>query len=136
MKKIILTTLLMAAATAPVWADDNGTILGNGIAAQPNASSTLGSNSTLSTGIVAQPVPEIALQKDYQECMGGATAQQNGLRDQYCHCVHDQLKKMNLDTYTQMATQAQKVQQSGGDPNDLPHQIQQIAHYCMQQVKF
>ena len=87
----------------------------------------LGSNSALH----AEAVPDYALQKDYDNCMGEDTAQTSAERASYCGCVRTKMQSWDLDTYGEVATEQSK------DPTNtakVSQKIGELAKECLAQA--
>jgi hypothetical protein len=77
----------------------------------------------------AEPVPEFALDKDFQNCMGGETPQQDAQRAQYCNCIRDSMKGWSLDEYGSVAEQSKTV-----STQQAPKPLMDIAQACISKV--
>ena len=75
----------------------------------------------------ADPVPEYVLQKDYENCMAGETAQQDVQRAQYCSCVRNGMRNWDESTYAGLLVEQARTQQ-------LPAPIEELAKACIQKV--
>ncbi len=72
-------------------------------------------------------LPEEALNKDYQACMGGDNDPE---RAEYCGCIRDQMRGWDLATYQALATQ--EAGAASGAP--IPEKISDLAKTCMAKV--
>jgi hypothetical protein len=77
--------------------------------------------------VSASPVPEYALDKDFQNCMGGETVLQSPQRAQYCNCMRQGMKNWDLDTYGNVALEQSKAR----DAQQVPAQIAEMARGCL-----
>ena len=79
----------------------------------------------------AEPIPEYALQKDYQNCMGEDTPQTNPEHANYCGCVINKMRSWDLETYGEVATEQAK------DPTNtakISQKIGDLAKECIAQA--
>jgi hypothetical protein len=79
----------------------------------------------------AEPVPEYALDKDFQNCMGGEAPQKDPQRAEYCNCIRDSMKGWSLDEYGAVATEESKA---GGSTQNVPQKIAELAKSCIAKV--
>jgi len=75
----------------------------------------------------AEMMTDTLLQKDYDNCMGGSTADKDPQRAQYCACVREGMKKWTTDEYGAAATEAQQSKVT-------PDQIANLAKTCIAEV--
>jgi hypothetical protein len=78
----------------------------------------------------AEVLPGYVLDKEFEACMGGTTMQQDPQRGQYCDCVRDSMRTMDVDSYAQAATEQSKA----ADPSKPTAKIQAIAEACLNKV--
>ncbi len=78
----------------------------------------------------AEPIPEFALDKDFENCMGGETAQKNPQRAAYCNCVKNEMRNWDLETYGALATEQSKA----GNAQQIPKKIDDLAQGCIAKV--
>ncbi len=78
----------------------------------------------------AEPIPEYALDKDYQNCMGGESAQKDPERSAYCNCIRDSMRGWSLDEYGALATQESKA----ANAQQTPQKLEDLAKTCIAKV--
>lgn len=78
----------------------------------------------------AEAIPEYALDKDYQNCMGGDTAEKEPERAQYCNCIRDSMRSWDLDTYGAVAMEQSK----SSNAQKTPQKIEDLARACIAKV--
>lgn len=79
----------------------------------------------------AEAIPEYALEKDFQNCMGGESPQKDPQRAEYCNCVRDGMRSWSLDEYGAIATQESK---NGGSAQNAPAKLTDLAKACISKV--
>lgn len=79
----------------------------------------------------AEPIPEYALQKDFQNCMGEDTPQTNQARAGYCNCVINKMRSWDLDTYGEVATEQAK---NPTNTDKVSEKIGELAKECLAQA--
>jgi hypothetical protein len=80
------------------------------------------------TAHAQEALPQGALDKDYQNCMGGENEHSDPQRAQYCHCVMDEVKKWDTQTYGSVATEQSK------SPQAPAAQLENIAKACIDKI--
>ena len=83
--------------------------------------------SVIASSARAELMPDEALQKDYDNCMGGKTAEEEPEHAQYCDCVRDGMRKWSVDDYGAVATEAKTSQAT-------PDKIADLAKGCISQI--
>jgi len=78
----------------------------------------------------AEAIPQYALDKDYETCMGGSNQHQDPDRASYCTCVRDGMKSWDLDTYGALASQQAKA----ANAQQIPQKIADLAKECIAKV--
>lgn len=78
----------------------------------------------------AEAIPQYALDKDYETCMGGSNPQQDPERAAYCNCVRDGMKSWDLDTYGAIASEQAKA----ANAQQIPQKIAELAKGCIAKV--
>lgn len=77
------------------------------------------------TLVAAEPIPDYALNKDYENCLGDQPNDHE--RQAYCHCVREGMRGWDLDTYGDIAMQQIKT-------GKAPAQIEMLAKGCVDKV--
>jgi hypothetical protein len=85
---------------------------------------------SLSTSARAEPIPDYALDKDFQNCMGNESPQKDPERAQYCNCVRDGMRNWDLDTYGAVASEQAKA----SNAQQVPQKIEDLAKACIAKV--
>jgi hypothetical protein len=75
----------------------------------------------------ADPVPDYVLQKDYENCMGGQTSQQDVQRAQYCSCMRNSMRSWDEEAYANLLLEQAKTQV-------ISPVIEALAKNCMEKV--
>jgi hypothetical protein len=83
--------------------------------------------SLLSGAALAEPIPEYALAKDYENCMGGLTPQQDVQRAQYCSCMRNGMRRWDANTYAEMLIEQARTQ-------EISPAIDELAKECVAKV--
>ena len=82
----------------------------------------------LASGVaLAEPIPEYALQKDYENCLGGIPPQQDPQRAQYCACMRSGMRGWSADAYAQMLIDQSKTQ-------TIAPEVDALARTCVEKV--
>jgi hypothetical protein len=81
----------------------------------------------LSGAALAEPIPEYALAKDYENCMGGLTPQQDVQRAQYCSCMRNGMRKWDANAYVEMLIEQARTQ-------EISPAIDALAKECVAKV--
>jgi hypothetical protein len=82
--------------------------------------------------VLAEPIPDYVLDKDFISCMGGENPEQNIQRRDYCVCVRNGMKAWSMEQYGQMALAESKGITSAAQEPPL---LQQLAQACIAKVK-
>lgn len=79
----------------------------------------------LPSAVRAEPIPDYALDKDYENCLGDQPNDHE--RKAYCACVRDGMRSWDLESYGGMAMEQIKT----GKPSA---QIETLAKGCIEKV--
>ena len=79
----------------------------------------------------AEAVPDYALDKDYENCMGGETAAANPERNKFCGCARDEMRQWSLDQYGAAASEQAK---NSNDTSKVIDVVGEIAKVCMKRA--
>jgi hypothetical protein len=82
---------------------------------------------SLASAAHAGPIPEYMLQKDYENCLGGQTPQQDPERAQYCSCIRNGMRGWSEETYAALLIEQARTQ-------TLPPQIEALGKACVEKV--
>ena len=80
----------------------------------------------------AEAIPgyDAILQKDYNECMNGSTAQQDPQRNMYCNCVRDNMRTWTLDANGDVIIEGTKA----SNATEVQDKVQVIAKACIAKI--
>ena len=78
----------------------------------------------------AEPVPAYMLNKDFESCMGGESAQQDPERNQECNCLRDTMKGWTLDEYEGLLLEEAKTRFTG----EQSPKLQEVVKACVAKV--
>lgn len=77
--------------------------------------------------VFAESVPQEALDKDYEACMGGQTEQEAPDRSEYCNCVRTGMQHWDADIYSNAVTE----QAQAGMARVASSKVEELANTCL-----